>query len=176
MTIFVNAEPLHQGADFAVWRGEDIPPGVMRGPLWGCTENARDHAIARGLYKKAVPQTTNDLAISRKHGWVAAVSSTQMQCAQRSKEIMREILERELFTVTGSPQPRQQPHNASEQIRITDRILAVGMGAAWGECWPHKPSDQERAAWSRELRRLTAASEERERNRVLVDLEFEPWE
>lgn len=83
------------------------------------------------------------------------------------------ILERELFAVTDPTQSRKQAHAASNQV--DDGLLAAGMSAAFEER-RLKPSDEARAAWSRELRRLTAASEERERNRVLVDLEFEPWE
>lgn len=57
-----------------------------------------------------------------------------------------------------------------------DRVLAAAMSSGFfGE--RHPPATAEmRAAWSRELRRRVQASEERERNRVLVDRAFEEWE
>lgn len=44
---------------------------------------------------------------------------------------------------------------------------------AWGD---NGPAEYMQAAWSRELRRRVEESNERERNRVLVDREYEDWE
>jgi hypothetical protein len=59
---------------------------------------------------------------------------------------------------------------------INDAVVAF-MGARSGEDVDRsRLASDERAAWSAELRKRVRATEEREHNRVLVDLEFQPWE
>lgn len=58
---------------------------------------------------------------------------------------------------------------------IVDQVAIGAMSAAYGErrC---PPTEGRRRVWARELRRRVQESETRERNRVLVDRDFEDWE
>lgn len=192
----VDAEPVFKRGSLAVWSVQDIPVGIWRGQ----TETTLKLALEQRGF---VQQSALAQRLSHQRPFLAAVHWDLLQPLKpvpRGRESMTAAqwgttrdadgvcticeaddsmwCDQAVHFLQGAVPPMPQISSLPARVRPSDTF---SLAACTGEMINRRGVSQlARELWAADLAELVrkgeAQDQERERNRVLVDLEFEPWE